>query len=62
MPDTYTLHSSPAVITSRSVDSFIELIYMKENSKNSISYLASNTWNDLGTSKSLPLRTGLNTL
>ena len=39
MSDIYTLNSSPVVKTRRSVDSFVEPIYMKEISRKSISYL-----------------------
>ena len=45
MPDIYTPNSSPVVKTRRSVDSFVDLIYMKEISRNSISYLGSKIWN-----------------
>ena len=61
MSDIYTLNSSPVVKTRRSVDSFVEPIYLKEISRKSVSYLGSNIWNGLaGTSKLPPLRTALN--
>ena len=43
MPDIYTLNSSPVVKTRRSVDSFVEPIYVKEIS----TYLGYKIWNGL---------------
>ena len=45
LSDIYTLNSSLFVKTRRSVDSFLEPIYMKEISRKSISYLGSKIWN-----------------
>ena len=47
LSDIYTLNSSLVVKTRRSVDSFLEPIYMKEISRKSISYLGSKIWNGL---------------
>ena len=41
MSDIYTLNSSPVVKTRRSVDSFVEPIYVEEISRKSFSYLRS---------------------
>ena len=42
-----TLNSSPVVKTRRSVDSYVEPIYMEEIPRKSILYLGSNIWNGL---------------
>ena len=47
MSDIYTLNSSPVVKTTRSMDRFVEPIYVKEISRKSISYLGSKIWNGL---------------
>ena len=47
MSHIYTLNSSPVVKTRKSVDSFVEPIYVKEISRKSISYLGSKIWNGL---------------
>ena len=47
MSDIYTLNSSPVVKARRSVDSYVELIYMVEIRRKSILYLGSNIWNGL---------------
>lgn len=43
----YTLNSSPVVRTRRSLNNFIEPIFVKDISRKSISYLGSKIWNDL---------------
>ena len=47
MSDICTLNSSPVVKTTRSVDRFVEPIYVKEISRKSILYLGSKIWNGL---------------
>ena len=47
MSDIYTLNSSPIVKTRRSVESFVEPIYVKEISMKSFSYLRSKIWSAL---------------
>ena len=43
----YTLNSSSVVKTRKSVDSFVESIYLKKISRKSISYLGTKVWNGL---------------
>ena len=47
MSDIYPLNFSPVVKTRRSVDSFIEPIYVKKISWKSVSYLGPQIWNGL---------------
>ena len=47
MSDINTLNFPPNVVTRRTMNSFVEPVYMKEISRKPISYLESNIWNDL---------------
>ena len=62
MSNIYTLNRSPVLKARRTVNSFVEPIYMTEISRKSISYFRSKICNDLEKSiKTPPLRTTSNT-